>query len=365
MSEPAPLSIGELFAGAGGFGAGGWHAGMETRWAVEINPQAVATYQRNMPDTLMLPIDVREVDYDTMPPIDILTAGFPCNEFSQLQQTDGIYSQKHRHDHSGIMETGSYAPLYREVSRALTELQPAMLLAENVEGLATSPLIHVIVAEWRECGYRVWWDVVDAADYAVPQTRRRVIIVGIRADIDAGWRLPPAREDRVSCCDALSGISHYADRHEIRELTKSENLLVPYMPRAHKRVVDSTESRWHEDIHNLTAEEATQAHDTWEQHCRLFTGNRYRRVPAKGLSPTITASHADKLFHWHLDRRLTLRELARLQTFDDHWILKGSYGSVCSQLGMAIPPALAQALLEQCASVLAGEVEWQPELSLI
>ncbi|MBQ2383494.1 MAG: DNA (cytosine-5-)-methyltransferase, partial [Oscillospiraceae bacterium] len=175
----AVFKLGELFCGPGGLAWGAMNAdiGHEDHriihaWANDYDKDTCNTYRRNIcpddPDSVIWG-DVRELDLSSLPPIDALAFGFPCNDFSVVGEQKGI--------------NGNYGPLYSYGVQILKSHRPKWFLAENVGGLRSANegnAFEKILSEMREAGYRVYPNLYRFEKYGVPQARHRVIIIGIR-----------------------------------------------------------------------------------------------------------------------------------------------------------------------------------------
>lgn len=175
-----------LFAGAGGLDLGFADAGFDIKLALDSDPAAVAVYNANVgPHAKVL--DVRHESFAQrladVGACDLLLGGFPCQGFSKA-------GPKRMDDTRNV--------LYRAMITAMDELRPAMFIAENVDGLSQNyngDVLAQIVDDCEQAGYVVEWRILDASWFGVPQHRRRILIVGIRADLsrDLEFRWPAAR----------------------------------------------------------------------------------------------------------------------------------------------------------------------------
>lgn len=161
----------DLFSGIGGTRLALEAAGGKCVFASEIDPNAVKTYFANFGD---IPSgDVSAIDPKTIPPFDVLCAGFPCQPFSSIGKREGFM-----HATQGTM--------FHEILRIVQARGPKVLLLENVSGLVTHDrgrTLNTIVSALEETGYRVQYRVLDAAFYGVPQRRNRIYIVAMRKDL--------------------------------------------------------------------------------------------------------------------------------------------------------------------------------------
>ena len=160
-----------LFAGAGGLDMGFERAGFKTIWANDFNADACKTHE-NWSTAKVVCGDVAKVDATDIPDADIMLGGFPCQGFS--------LSGPRKIDDSRNV-------LYKHYVRIVKEKKPLMFVGENVKGLLTmggGTIIEAIVEDFSQCGYNVFYKLLNAKDYAVPEDRERVIIVGFRKDLN-------------------------------------------------------------------------------------------------------------------------------------------------------------------------------------
>lgn len=192
--------LGELFAGAGGLAWGAFHADDSCgkiihAWANDCDSAACATYRRNICPDNVICCDVRELNFNALDEIDALAFGFPCNDFSVVGKRAGL--------------NGKYGLLYDFGIKALEYFQPDWFVAENVRGLLSSDkgaAQKKILSGFRNAGYRIFPHLYKFEEYGVPQTRHRIIVVGIRNDIEKSFRPPsPAsyRNENISSRHAL------------------------------------------------------------------------------------------------------------------------------------------------------------------
>lgn len=174
----AQVRIVDLFAGAGGLSEGFRQAGFEILSGADSDPDACATYGRNFPqaDTICGDLrapEVRERVLAAARAADILVGGPPCQAFSQVR------------NHSRLIDDPRNS-LYREFVHILTETTPSAFVMENVPGLAQMGILEQVEADLELDGaYHVLPQLLDAADFGVPQTRKRLVFIGVRADVGA------------------------------------------------------------------------------------------------------------------------------------------------------------------------------------
>lgn len=183
-----------LFAGAGGLDMGFERAGFKTIWANDFDADACKTHE-NWSTAKVVCGDVAKIDATNIPDADIMLGGFPCQGFS-------LSGPRKIDDSRNI--------LYKHYVRIVKEKKPLMFVGENVKGLLTmgdGTIIEAIVDEFSNCGYNVFYKLLNAKDYAVPEDRERVIIVGFRKDLNINnFEFPVPRNYRVTMREALKNI---------------------------------------------------------------------------------------------------------------------------------------------------------------
>ena len=266
----------------------------EIAFANELNPLAGATYQRNLG-----PVAVGDVAsmLDRLPDrADVVLGGFPCQDVS-------VNGAK-------LAERGARTVLYRHMVEAVSRLRPSVFVAENVRGLVQPPaqrLFASMVREFEAVGYKVMHHLCSAADYGVPQHRERVFIIGVREG--PGFDFPrPSCLFRVPVEDALR---------------------------------DLEGAPWDE----VTSHIWSQAKRSPGQGCRKLTAGR----PATVIR---AECHGNSQWHYRLDRRISLREAARIQSFPDSFLFCGGMREIERQIGNAVPPVLAWHIAEAVAARL-------------
>ena len=336
--------MGELFSGPGGMACGAHNAAkrvgisLNHSWANDYDFDTCETYKRNIPgasDETVFCQDVRDFPIEDMDSIDGFAFGFPCNDYSLVGEWKGL--------------DGEYGPLYSYGVQVLASHQPKWFVAENVSGLKSANegrafrkvLDEVAVA--GEHGYRLYPHLYSFDEYGVPQRRRRIIIVGIRGDLDLAYRVPsPAIYARrnVSAGHALTHppLRNNAPNHEFSNQS------------AH--VVERL-------THILPGENAFTANlpDHLKLNVRGATISQiYKRLRHDRPAYTITGSGGGgtHVYHWEEPRALTNRERARLQSFPDNFVFLGAKESVRKQIGMAVPVRGAEAVFTALFKSFAG-----------
>lgn len=344
-----PLRVLDLYAGAGGFSEGIRLAqGFDVVVAVENDADAAETLRANHPETNVVECDVRETTSDELleladGPIDVVIGGPPCQGFS----LKGQRSPEHES-----------ADLLFEFARLVEELQPAAFLLENVPGLLSfrrGIVIDQLVRRLNQAAgeghtYNTVLDTVDAAGFGVPQHRRRVFVCGL---FDSVFQFPAPSSTRVTLREAIGDLPEWTaeDADEAIALPPS-NPLTAYQRarRGRCRKLYNHTSKKLEELRMARLAELQEGDDRRALPEHLQAGGhegKYRRLRSSAPSPTVMAHMAkdtSDFIHPNYERMVTVREAARLQSFDDRYRFCGSQYQQFRQVGNAVPPLLAMHL---------------------
>jgi len=353
MKNTTVFKLAELFCGPGGLSLGAMLASanddknniykIKPIWANDIDENTCKTYARNIHngDLKNVPCaPVETINFEDVPSFDALAFGFPCNDFSVVGEQKGF--------------DGKYGPLYTYGVKAINIHNPKWFMAENVSGLqsANNGKAFVKILEDLESagkGYKLTTHLYKFEDYGVPQTRHRVVIIGIRNDLGLKFKVPsPTTANKyVSAKEAIENppISENAANNEI---TAQGKLVVERL-----KHIPPGENVWFKEL---------------PEHLKLnVKGARmsqiYKRLHPDKPSYTITGSGGGGThgYHWKENRALTNRERARIQTFPDSFIFEGSKENVRKQIGMAVPPVGAKAILDAVLKTFAEvSYNWIP-----
>lgn len=165
------MKIISLFSGAGGLDLGLIQAGNDVIWGNDIDQNATDTYKKNIGQHIIC-ADIKDINIQTIPKSDVVAGGFPCQGFSQANLLRAVNDDRNQ--------------LYKFFYAVIKDKQPRYFIAENVKGILSlggGSAIKQIISDFEEAGYITDVTLVNMADYGVPQTRQRVIIIGQRQDI--------------------------------------------------------------------------------------------------------------------------------------------------------------------------------------
>jgi len=305
------MRIISLFSGAGGLDLGLIRAGHEVVWANDFDADAVESYRQNIGEHVVLG-DICSISSTDIPEGDVVVGGFPCQGFSQANMLRFAEDERNR--------------LYLEFLRIVREKQPRYFLAENVRGILSldgGRAIAKIERDFAEAGYRVDKRLFNAADYGVPQMRRRVIIAGTRSDLPRGadYRFPEPTHASPPKNEALG--------------------LLPWVS------VGEAVARFPEP--DTGSEIPNHVCSKYKVTNRNFTG--HRETDAARPSPTILArgnggGGVCAIQHPKNHRRMSVREQAAVQTFPDDFAFAGRLNSAYRQVGNAVPVVFGERLGE-------------------
>lgn len=301
------MNIVSLFSGAGGLDLGLLQAGHNILWAIDIDKDAVSTYKANISDNIVLD-DITKIDFSSLPDCDLIVGGFPCQGFSLANLRRNISDERNI--------------LYKSFYKAINTKKPKYFIAENVKGilsLGKGEIVKQIVSDFKNAGYDVSVNLVNMADYGVPQNRQRVIFLGTRLDcLDRRLILPHKTHEKDGIhlprwISMEEAISHFPE--------PSEDCIIPNHVCSNYKIT-----------------------------VRNFTGHR-KSDPSKP-SPTILArgnggGGVVAIPHYNGIRRMTIRESACIQTFPDDFVFWGAMNSCYRQIGNAVPVHFAYLLGDQ------------------
>lgn len=334
--------LGELFCGPGGIAWGAINADIGDpnfkivhQWANDYDASTCETYRHNICPNAPYTVyheDIRNFDMDKLAPIEALAFGFPCNDYSIVGEQKGI--------------EGDYGPLYSYGVKALKKFKPQWFLAENVGGLVNANegrAFVKILDEFRRSGYTITPNLYKFENYGVPQTRHRIIIVGIRNDLDVVYKVPstePYKNIDNTCKKAIEfpPIPHDSQNNEPTKQSKKVVERLKYI----KPGQNAFTANIPENLRlNIKGAKISQI---------------YKRLDPNKPSYTVTGSGGGgtHVYHWEEPRALTNRERARLQTFPDTYEFKGNKEDVRKQIGMAVPCKGIQIIFEAILKSFAG-----------
>ncbi len=311
--EPDAPTVISLFAGGGGSSLGYSMAGFRELLAVEWDDNAVRTFRANFPDVPVYHGDIatlsveQALDMAGIQPgeLDVLDGSPPCQGFSTAGKRilDDPRNQ-----------------LFREFVRLLRGLRPKVFVMENVSGMVKGKmklLFAEIMQELRASGYRVKARLLNAMWFGVPQSRERVIFIGVREDLGIEPSHPKPEWQPVACADAIEG----ADTSGVPKLTDRYGKLWPLVPLGKSAEDVLKEGKGYTDCQKL-----------------------HPRKPSFTLRKTQTGRGFATIVHWAEPRALSVGEGKRLQSFPDEFVITGTYQEQWAIIGNSVPPLMMEAI---------------------
>lgn len=320
-----PFTVLELFAGAGGLAVGMEMAGLKCVALNEIDKWACQTLRTNRPHWNVLEGDIKSFDFSNYNnKVDVVTGGFPCQAFSYAGKKLGLSDAR--------------GTLFYEFARVVQEVNPPICIGENVRGLLShdnGKTLKGMISILDEIGYNVVpVEVLKAINYKVPQKRERLILVGIRKDINVKYEYPKPYKKIYNLEDALK-------KGELFNTNVPKSVGAKY-PKSKIEVLDLVPPKGYWRDLPLRVQK------------KFMGGSFYlgggktgiaRRIGWDEPCLTLTCSPAQKQTercHPDETRPFTVREYARIQTFPDNWIFEGSMAQQYKQIGNAVPVNLGR-----------------------
>lgn len=296
------MNVVSLFSGAGGLDLGLKQSGLSIVWANDLYGDAVETYKKNIGDHIVLK-DICDIKSNDIPDCDIVVGGFPCQGFSVANMKREVNDPRNK--------------LYLEMVRVINDKKPKFFIAENVKGILSldnGKVIEKIKEDFESLGYVVKYHLFNCADYGVPQVRMRVIILGVRKDLDCEIDFPPKS-------------THSKNGLDDKPLWVTIGDSLKHFPEPSNEI----------SIFNHVC----------SNYKLRFNGHLgHRTIDPNKPSPTITGRGDEKggvvvLHHPQNHRRMTVRETAAVQSFPDNYFFCGTKTSGYRQIANAVPPLFA------------------------
>lgn len=308
--SPTKFKVVELFAGCGGLALGMEHAGLKCELLVEIDKKAAETLKTNRPKWNVIADDIANVDFTNIK-ADVVAGGFPCQAFSYAGKRMGFEDTR--------------GTLFFEFARAVKEINPKVVLGENVKGLEkhdNGRTLTTMLGVLDELGYKVAYKVLRAQYLDVPQKRERLVIIGVRKDLNFEILYPKEKNYTVSIGEALKDVPP----SEGQVYTEKKRKIMKLIPQGGywKDLPDALQREYMGASYFLGGGKTGMA----------------RRLSNDEPSLTLTCNPAQKQTercHPIETRPLQVREYARIQSFPDSWKFSGSTASQYKQIGNAVP----------------------------
>jgi len=353
--EPNGYKVASTFSGCGGSSTGYRMAGFQVVWASEFVEAARDSYRANAaPYTILDDRDVRTVQAADIlaatglgvGDLDLFDGSPPCASFSTAGKREKAWGTTKKYSDTNQRSDD----LFFEFARLVDGLQPKTFVAENVSGLVKGTAkgyFLEILARLKACGYRVEARLLDAQWLGVPQSRQRLIFVGVRSDLGLAPAFPKPLPYRYSIREALPWITRVvhdtSGQFSVGEVTDRPSPAITVgvnsLNSSHFKVDGPPEPE--------AFIEGYAVGDEWDKLKPGEASERFFslvRPDADGPSPTITAAGGTtslaSVTHPTEKRKFSIAELRRLSGFPDDFVLTGTYGQQWERIGRAVPPVM-------------------------
>lgn len=381
----------DLFCGTGGFSKGFGNAGeFEVVHGVDVLPVAVETFKTNHPDAFAVADDIRKVRRSEVAEatglrrgdVDVIIGGPPCQGFSSIRPFRSSTDDDPRNS------------LFEEFASYVNYFRPKVLVMENVVGLATyegGATIDRILETFSSLGYDCDWRILNAANFGVPQKRERLIILGVERG--GSFQFPSfthastsktiGHKNRSRMHTYAAPVSTLFDTEDFGSLPSAvtvreaiDDLPIVQSGESSERYskpprTDFQRARRKNAPNELALHSSTR-HSAKMMEIIRHSGDNISCIPKhlitsgfsscysrlRGDEPAVTITvnfvhpASNKCIHPDLDRALTPREGARLQSFDDDFVFKGNRSQIVKQIGNAVPPLLGKAIARSVLDAL-------------
>lgn len=329
MGKEKKYSVVSMFSGSGGLDLGFLATNrVEIVLANDINKYACESYAKNIGNHILCQ-DIRELK--NLPQADIVIGGPPCQGFSTANPNRSFEDPRNW--------------LFKEYARILSEANPSIFVMENVSGMVTlenGTVLRMILKELEHQGYKVQYKILNAKDYETAQSRRRTIIVGTKKSLNSKYSYPhpvvnpPLFGRYLTVGDVLlnkpiNGSSH---NHDVAKLSSLNASRIKYIPQGGSMKDCPVELQNNSDLKRAM-----------------------RRLHLNDVSPTIVHNNNDHYYHPTEHRRVTIREMARIQGYPDDYIFYGPKSEQSRQVGNSVPVPFAFHIARSVINYLDGIVK--------
>lgn len=338
----------DLFSGVGGLSLGFEMAGFKAVIANEYDASIAESYVKNRPHVKMIVNDItqlpiQETFSEYRGKIDLIVGGPPCQGFSQKGQRKSINDERNF--------------LFRYYYEVVALVKPKYFVMENVPNLLTTEdgyFKKEIESLFENIGYKIVADVLNASDFGVPQNRKRAVIIGRLGDYPLSMPKPQTR--KVTIWDAISDLAYlesgegaevqeyrYAPQSEYQRVLRDGSILL------HNHVATKHSELALERLRLIPPNKGREVLPPEHLTKSIYSGT-WSRMLKDDISVTITTRFdtpsSGRFTHPFLNRAITVREAARIQSFPDTFVFHGNKTSQMKQVGNAVPPLLAKAIAE-------------------
>ncbi|MGL5675133.1 MAG: DNA cytosine methyltransferase [Cellulosilyticaceae bacterium] len=351
------INLIDIFCGCGGFSKGFENAGYNVKMGIDIWADASNTYKKNFPNAIALNQDINNITAEEIliklkcspEEIDIIIGGPPCQGFSVSGKR---------------MIDDPRNSLYKGYVKLISDIRPKVFVMENVPGLVNlfkGQVRDQILEDFKGIGYNVTYKQLIAADYGVPQVRKRVFFVGLNRDIYGEQEFVFPEETHgtqevpyITCEEAISDLPLLENNIKVDEVLEYSTLPVTsYQSKMRQKTMNkiynhipTIHNQKTVDIISLVPDGGNYKDLPEELRATRNVNIAWTRMNSKKACFTIDTGH-NHHFHYKANRVPTCRESARIQSFSDDFIFYGTKTSQLKQVGNAVPPLLAEAIAKE------------------
>ena len=347
------MIVGDLFAGVGGMSEGFRMAGFDIAFAVEFDKDIANAYKLNHKGTDVYAENICDIDVVALhrkyPHIDVIIGGPPCQGFSQKGKRLSLDDPRNF--------------LFQQYVRFVAEFKPKYFVLENVPGIITTSNGYFkdqIVRAFNSLGYMVNYGVLKAVDFGVPQDRHRAVFIGYLGDKII--ELPPPNGMHTTIQDAIYDLPFISsgEGSEVADYDKEPTSAYQKIMRKGSKKLHNHTATAHSKLAlerlSMIPKGGGRECLPKEHHTKSIYSGTWCRMIEDGVSVTITTRFdtpsSGRFTHPILDRCITTREAARIQSFPDTFIFYGTKTIQMKEVGNAVPPLLAKAIAEQILSTV-------------
>lgn len=380
------MNVIDLFSGVGGFSTGLIQAGFNVVLANEIDSQIAKSFKRNHQDTLMINCDISKLidNYDeiisenvaiqnfdknkitkSLSNISLIVGGPPCQGFSMA-------GGRIRKSNEFIDDPRNY--LFKQYFKILQKFEPEFFIFENVAGILSmnnGGIINEIESifsnkkNFKRGGYFLQKKIFSVDDFGIPQKRKRLILIGSKKPFNIEEKIKQTQFDfspeekklftsRTNIFDAIADLN-FKNENQYIDGQKYQNKTLSYYQkhlRGKSKAIYNHNLPTHSDV-VIDRIKRIKSGQNWtnlkeKDSIKSVHSGAYGRLSWEDVSPTVTTRFdtpsAGRFIHPELNRTITAREAARIQSFPDEFIFEGNKTSICKQIGNAVPPLLAEFL---------------------
>lgn len=337
----------DLFAGVGGMSEGFRQAGYDIALAIEFDKDIAYSYKRNHVGTDVINEDICKLDakqlHEKYQSIDVIMGGPPCQGFSQKGKRLNLDDPRNY--------------LFQQFVRFVDEFRPKYFVLENVPNIITTSkgfFKDQIIKSFERLGYSVNYGILNASNYGVPQDRHRAVFIGKLGTEKVS--MPAPLKNKVSIKDAIydlpflkSGEGEEVSSYDKEPTTSYESKMRGSCTVLHNHVATKHSSLALRRLSMIPKGAGKEILPQEERTKSIYSGT-WSRMIEDDISVTITTRYdtpsSGRFTHPILDRCITTREAARIQSFPDSFVFYGTKTSQMKQVGNAVPPLLAKAIAE-------------------